>query len=477
MKKLSCEICGGTELTKQGSFFVCASCGAKYSVEDSRKMLGISPAAELLEIVQNALQAGSFGEAEQYCQKLLESDASDWKAWFFKGKAAGWQSSLSSPRISETLHAFAEAWKYCPAPEQDALCAACQKELQSLLSAWLESRMKTFFPHPDDAALGELRADVMQIQDILRYPPVPIDLALENPENFALILNNGVCTAWEKVYENYCGLDSHPSDGDFVRFVDEGDVLLAVCDLGLMLCGDTEEQAAPNEMKIQLYENMVFIQKKIIAGKSYRLAFIDGKEVCLPNKVLTDEARRSRQHKVDIWNTRAAQLRQINIRKTAEAAEARYQAYWAQHAQEKVELEKKRSELQDRIGQLEQQLADADAAQAPRLETLKKKKARPAPIEIEISAQEQLIRSLEEKRVKCGFRFKEKKAITERLEQIEQPHLAALKQKAPAEIKAYQRQIRAEITALREETRALREEINKLRQQYTAITEELTRSR
>jgi DNA-binding beta-propeller fold protein YncE len=39
MKKLSCEMCGSIDLIKQDGVFVCQSCGAKYSVEEAKKMM------------------------------------------------------------------------------------------------------------------------------------------------------------------------------------------------------------------------------------------------------------------------------------------------------------------------------------------------------------------------------------------------------------------------------------------------------
>ena len=39
MKQLTCEMCGSTELIKQDGFFVCQTCGTKYSVEEAKKMM------------------------------------------------------------------------------------------------------------------------------------------------------------------------------------------------------------------------------------------------------------------------------------------------------------------------------------------------------------------------------------------------------------------------------------------------------
>ena len=38
MKALKCELCGSTEIIKDGDFFVCQSCGMKYTLETAKKM-------------------------------------------------------------------------------------------------------------------------------------------------------------------------------------------------------------------------------------------------------------------------------------------------------------------------------------------------------------------------------------------------------------------------------------------------------
>lgn len=39
MKRLTCEMCGSTDLMKQDGVFVCQSCGTKYSIEEVKKMM------------------------------------------------------------------------------------------------------------------------------------------------------------------------------------------------------------------------------------------------------------------------------------------------------------------------------------------------------------------------------------------------------------------------------------------------------
>ena len=47
MKKIVCELCGCTDLEKKDGSFVCAGCGAKYSVEEAKALLrDVSDSAE-----------------------------------------------------------------------------------------------------------------------------------------------------------------------------------------------------------------------------------------------------------------------------------------------------------------------------------------------------------------------------------------------------------------------------------------------
>ena len=39
MKRLTCEMCGSTDLMKDDGVFVCQSCGMKYSVEEAKKIM------------------------------------------------------------------------------------------------------------------------------------------------------------------------------------------------------------------------------------------------------------------------------------------------------------------------------------------------------------------------------------------------------------------------------------------------------
>lgn len=76
MKQLTCEMCGSTDLIKQGGVFVCQNCGTKYSVEDAKKMMiegtvsiegtvKVDRSADLEKMIKNADTTFANGNYEK----------------------------------------------------------------------------------------------------------------------------------------------------------------------------------------------------------------------------------------------------------------------------------------------------------------------------------------------------------------------------------------------------------------------------
>lgn len=98
MKRLTCEMCGSTDLMKQDGVFVCQSCGCKYSVEEAKKMMvegtvdvsgskvKIDDSEELKKLYQVARRAGNSDNSEnaaKYYDMILMKDPESWEANFY----------------------------------------------------------------------------------------------------------------------------------------------------------------------------------------------------------------------------------------------------------------------------------------------------------------------------------------------------------------------------------------------------------
>lgn len=123
MKRLTCEMCGGTDLLKEDGVFVCQSCGCKYSVEEAKKMM-VEGVVEVtgtvsvdtsdaikhnLELARNASASGNNTQAEERADEILSMNTSVWEAWFIKGYSANYSSTYANDRLAETLHCYKKA--------------------------------------------------------------------------------------------------------------------------------------------------------------------------------------------------------------------------------------------------------------------------------------------------------------------------------------------------------------------------------
>jgi transcription elongation factor Elf1 len=96
MKKLTCEICGSEDFVKQEGVFVCQSCGAKYSVEEAKKMMseGATEAAgkvtidnskldNLYKVARSAREDADTEQAFKLYEQIRLEDPDNWEPIFF----------------------------------------------------------------------------------------------------------------------------------------------------------------------------------------------------------------------------------------------------------------------------------------------------------------------------------------------------------------------------------------------------------
>lgn len=424
MKQLTCEMCGSTDLIKQDGVFVCQTCGCKYSIEEARKMMvegtvevtgtvkvDNSAAIEnYLDMARNALDASNNKEADDYCNRIIEMDVTNWEAWFIKGKAVGWQSTLGNIRIAETINAFSKALENCPEENKEQLGEDCKTELKNLQSALLSVRVKNFKTHPNEDDITGLRSDVNTILtttvNFLLKAKIMID-ALVNVQ-YARIINNGICDAWQVVYKDYVGDEYHPSDYDLTRFISEGDYLIEALKLALVLCGDEDDDEELNELKIQIYENMVHMQGEVKNSQSYEVSFDGGFKHYNKSKNLTAQAKANRQSEIDEWNDKIIYIKAIGALKAKEAADQRRKEYWENHKDEKDRLEAEQKKLQTEKDNIVSQIAELDE-QKENVPAMKQLSAIQSRID-ELTA---------EKKALGIFKAKEKKAIQGKIDEVE----------------------------------------------------------
>lgn len=94
---LTCELCGGSDFVKQDGMFVCQGCNSKYSVEEARKLMGVSGGdgptvvkvdqsgelANLYELARRAKKDLNSEKAGRYYDQIIVKDPHSWEANFY----------------------------------------------------------------------------------------------------------------------------------------------------------------------------------------------------------------------------------------------------------------------------------------------------------------------------------------------------------------------------------------------------------
>ena len=103
MKRLVCEMCGGSDLVKQDGVFICQNCGTKYSVEEAKKMMvegavtvegtvavegtvKVDKSEELKNLyilARRAKEADNSENACKYYNEIVLKDPDNWEANFY----------------------------------------------------------------------------------------------------------------------------------------------------------------------------------------------------------------------------------------------------------------------------------------------------------------------------------------------------------------------------------------------------------
>jgi len=114
-KEARCPNCGGElQLPQDKATVKCMYCGGDIIVQDAIHRAAESNAPNWLLLAKTAIDGRNYQEAFNYYTKVLEVDPQNYEAWFGKGEAAGWLSTLADVRLSEMLTDIENAIKNAP---------------------------------------------------------------------------------------------------------------------------------------------------------------------------------------------------------------------------------------------------------------------------------------------------------------------------------------------------------------------------
>ncbi|MBU5626197.1 hypothetical protein KQI82_04580 [Oscillibacter sp. MSJ-2] len=280
MKQLTCEMCGSTELLKQDGVFVCQSCGTKYSIEEAKKMMvegtvevagtvkvdSSDKIANYLVMANSAYDAGNQKEAENYCNKIIEIDPSNYEAWFLKGKAAGWQSTLANIRVEESVNCFTKAIENVPEDKAEEVKKGASQEITNLSKALVQLCCNNYSKNGSTNNANTIKSNCVKVQ---LYALQLLTKCGVQPKDFkseiATKINQAVVAAYNgDIKKDYWGSTGHPSKAAWDRYTEQA---WAAVDLLKYAISLSDDDASADK---QRYENIIFILKEIESSASYR---------------------------------------------------------------------------------------------------------------------------------------------------------------------------------------------------------------
>lgn len=482
MAALVCDLCGGKLIMGTGGIATCESCGMEHSADRMKeKVQEIKGTVRVdnthlidnyLQMAENALDASNNVEANNYCNKIIEIDPSNYLAWFIKGKAVGWQSTLGNQRISETINAFSNALDNCPEEKKESLGDECKEEVEKLHKALLTVRMQNFMNHPNENDIAELTSDVKNIliNTVSFLTKAGINTNVFGKELGSVIMNAVIGNFNAKIWKEYQGDDGKPSDYDFKRFMSETDFCIQALGLANSLLGsDDTDDLELYEWRALANDSMVKLNTMVRDACSWDYNYTDWGKSYYKNLTLNDNAKAIRNTQNRAWEAEAKKWRSAKVAKeneikriAREEAQKRYDAYWADHIEEKAALEAERKDLNSQISVL-------TASQNDQVVALNKEIA-DIPEKAEIDNLKERIKTLSDKRATLGlFKGKEKKAIQE---QIDQAYTE--KKRVEDRMDAAKKEIESKIASVKAD---FQKKISPLQNRVNTISNELTKAR
>lgn len=529
MKRLICEMCGGTDLMKQDGVFVCQACGCKYSVEEARKMMvegtvevqgvvQISNTAQisnLMNMAKSAFDSKNYAKAEEFCNQIIAMDDKNYEAWKLKGEAISYQISTKNQRILEAYNCIMTSYRVLSDEDKEAkkheIISSLKTCMEGEVVFWLEQFEKG---RPTKATFARAKNAYFDAYKKMEAAFDEIGLTDEKEkylisfDNFFIIECSSICSsAWKTTvgynyYRDYFSTygstwivnnfhnidfrkdDYRPSKEILLTFMDETDLLIALEEFAATR---VNYETYPKVIET-IYSNIAFFHQRIKESHYFKLDWGSASAWDSSNRLgwrragLSESAVKIREQEISKCNMRKQtvinEIAAKKAEKEKEERKKRIEMYWEEHTEEKQKLDGEISKIKEKISKLNAQISDIENKNASKLNELNNERERKLPCEEQVDKQRDVIRDLENRKNECGlFKGKEKKAIQSRIDNEETPKLGELRKQAEIEKKKHQDKVDAEINVLKSEGKELRDEVALLQKQCDEINAELTKDR
>lgn len=490
---LKCFICDGTDFLKTGDFFVCQSCGCKYTLEDARKMLAEggssagSPVAaapsqnntkieNYLNLARSAKNAENNEEAEKYASQVIELDPSQAEAWLIKGIAAGWQSKVGNSRLTESIECWSNAIKYATEEQKAEFLSTIQKNFVNILTAIMHLCANNFAEYPSDNNTTSIQINIKTALSNFSDYISKIDSSYDMSsclDDFALILEKAASSASSIANVAYGPEKSDQNKYAYRTWLEKQTYCVTVMDLALA-------QATSISTASQIVSSLSRLHNRMIGSCSYRFVASGYGSYYTEDTFLNDSAKASHRAAINKAEAKLTELKR-NIaqkekaeqEKAVKEREARVNQYWEEHSAEKDALETERTALEAQLSELSSQRLDLSA----QIAEIEKTKNQLVPAAI---TQNELKDEVAKIRITLSglsvFKAKEKKMLSDQLEE-KTARISSLTSDIKKQKAKIEQEVSAKAEPLRRDLDEVKAKIEDVTNQIAKLNLELTKDR
>jgi hypothetical protein len=254
-----------------------------------------------LTMAESAVQADNNAEAEMYATRILEVNPTHAHAWYIKGKAAGWQSTVSNMRLQESRTCFTNALQHKPEAERVAFAAELLDELANIARALVQVNANLFTDYPSDA--DDFQDNVNAVISTVAVFEERISLVAEDMRNdMANSINIAAVAAWNnKIVPDYEGDDDYPSKYQFETLIEQASQCISMIEFAIGL-------KEPHIDDLMRYDNLITMHEFCCDACSWSLEYGDEGSYYEREFSLTDAAIASRKELVKGYKKKKQQI-------------------------------------------------------------------------------------------------------------------------------------------------------------------------
>ena len=426
MKKLTCEMCGSTDIVKENGVFVCKTCGCKYSVEEAKKMMiegtvdvtgstikvdNTGLVDNYLAMAKNALNTKNLGEAENYANRIIEIDPKSYQAWFIKGKASCWQTTGNNNRFSEGVVNFINSFKLVPDSNKKALTFDIMREVATVGVSIIQMKCNSYTDYSSENNAVDIINSLKEIAGSLNKLEEETDIdafTSEFKNILATLIQECAVNVAHNAKSDYYGLNIDFCDDEAcLKYEKTLSTNLRLLESAYDLCNDPDVNSAISLNCYQIND--------ILKGLTYYTSrYQDGIRRYDEHKLFNNQSRVKFYNDAEKWQEKASFYDKDNRTKCCtEACELfigfnkqleekiAIDKYWSEHSEEKASLCSEEEQYKVQLTEVEN-------------------KKNSDPLFASNKELHENITKLEDQKNSIGvFKMKEKKAIQEQIDIIQ----------------------------------------------------------